>query len=58
MRGNTDFYSCNEWGTEGVNQLVRPIKKKGQIKRMERCSMFRGGGRSIGALGHCCEGWD
>lgn len=42
----------------GVNQLVRPIKKKGQIKRMEKCSMFRGGGCSVEAVGHRCEGWN
>lgn len=47
-----------DWGTGGFNPLLRPIQKKGQIKRIERCSMFRGGGQSLGAVGHCSEGWN
>lgn len=58
MRGNTDFYPFNGLGHRGFNPLVRPIQRKGQIKRIERCSMFRGGGQSLGAVGHCCEGWN
>lgn len=42
------------WG----DPLVTAIKKKGRINWLERCSNFRGGGRSLRAVGCRCERWD